>query len=148
MDVLVEVYVRAHRLVHDEIAEIRTSSAWVRKTAHNVIREWSRKGKRSTTLDWEVIDEREENREHKLALETDVATLDKAWRSLIPEEQRLLTLKITDNLSWREIAAVYATEGKIIPESALRKQKARALKHLRRLYHTLRPLTDFCHSGC
>jgi RNA polymerase sigma factor (sigma-70 family) len=142
MEVLSEVYIRAHRLIHDEFAEIRNPSHWVRKTAHNVIREWSRKGRRDDSLPQDVVDEQEENRNQRLVVEVDVTILDKAWQALTSEEQRLLTLKITKNHSWREVAAIYAMEGKPIAESALRQQKARALKHLRRLYHALRPLTD------
>jgi RNA polymerase sigma factor (sigma-70 family) len=142
MEVLSEVYIRAYRLIHEEFAEIRNPSAWIRKTAHNVIREWSRKGRRCDSLQQDVVDEQEDNQEQRLMLDADVTILDKAWLSLTEEERRLLTLKITDNLSWREITGIYATEGKPITESALRQQKARALKHLRRIYHALRPLMD------
>jgi RNA polymerase sigma factor (sigma-70 family) len=142
MEVLSEVYLRASCLIHEQGTTIDTPSAWVRKTAHNVIREWSRKRQRSTALDWEVIDEREENHSHRLALENDLAILDKAWQSLTAKEQRLLTLKIDQNLSWPEIGAIYAMDGNPITEAALRQNKARILKKLRRLYHTLSPLTD------
>jgi RNA polymerase sigma factor (sigma-70 family) len=142
MEVLSEVYIRAYYLIHEQGTTLDNLSAWVRKTAHNVIREWSRKGQRSTALDWEVVDEREENQDHQLVLENDVAILAKAHQSLTKEEQRLLTLKIDESLSWREISAHYATEGNPTTEAALRQQKARILKKLRRMYHTLRPLTD------
>jgi hypothetical protein len=42
---------------------------------------------------------------------------------------------IWEELSWREISNFYALEGKPISESALRKQKEQALKHLRKVYH-------------
>jgi DNA-directed RNA polymerase specialized sigma24 family protein len=143
MEVLSEVYIRGHRLIHDQCTTIDNPSAWVRKTAHNVIREWSRKGQHSIPLDYEVIDDREENLSYRLALEEEVAILYKVRQSLTKEEQRLLTLRIDKNLSWREIAGIYAEEGNPITESALRQQKTRILKHLRRIYHALRPLTDF-----
>lgn len=142
LEVLAEVYIRAHRLIHSECAEIRNPAAWVRKTAHNVIREWSRGARRYDSLDQEVIDCTDENLKQQLTLEADVKILNRAWQSLTDEEQRLLSFKIVQNFSWNKIATIYAAEGKYISEPTLRQQKARALKHLRRLYHTLRPLTD------
>jgi RNA polymerase sigma factor (sigma-70 family) len=141
-EVLSEVYIRAYGLIHEQGTTIDNPSAWVRKTSHNVIREWSRKGKRSTALDWEIVDECEENQDDRLAVEADLAILAKARQSLTAKEQRLLTLKIDENLSWQEIAALYTEKGDSITEAALRQKKARVLKKLRRLYHTLRPISD------
>jgi RNA polymerase sigma factor (sigma-70 family) len=142
LDVLSEVFIRAHHMIHTQGVEIRNPSAWAKKTALNVIREWSRNGKRFDSLDREVVDEFAEARQTRLSLESDVALLDRAWQSLTAEEQRLLTLKVFDKRSWQEIAAIYASEGKPIAEATLRQQKARALRHLRRIYHVLRPLTE------
>jgi DNA-directed RNA polymerase specialized sigma24 family protein len=141
-EVLHEVFIRAHRFIHAEGIEIQNPSAWVRKTALNMIREWNRNGHRVDSLDREVIDERAKVQQTRLSIESDVPLIERTWQSLTAEEQRLLTLKVFDKFSWQEIAAIYASEGKTIPESTLRQQKTQALIHLRRIYHGLRPLTD------
>jgi RNA polymerase sigma factor (sigma-70 family) len=146
-DVLGEAYIRAYRLIHDEQVDILNPPAWVKKTAFNIIREWSRRERRFEPLETEVADELVHPPVDPSALSTDIIILNRAWQELDPDERRLLQLKIVEELPWREISNLYALEGKPISESALRKQKERALKHLRKVYHSLRPLEDIKEQG-
>jgi RNA polymerase sigma factor (sigma-70 family) len=142
-DVLVEVLLRAHKLiVLGGGVVIRHPNAWVRRTAFNYIRELSRGQKKVDPLEFDIPDGKASSPIDQLILQADIAILQRALRELDPAEQRLLTLKMIDELSWAEIRMILAGEGKTVSEEALRKQKERALKHLRQIYHALRPLSE------
>jgi RNA polymerase sigma factor (sigma-70 family) len=142
-DVLTEVFLRAYNLiVLGGGVVIRYPAAWVRRTAFNHIRELSRDQKRFTPLEIDIPSEAASSPIDHLILQADIAILKRALQSLDPDEQRLLTLKIIDELSWAEIRILLAGEGQNFSEDALRKQKERALKHLRRIYHALKPLSE------
>lgn len=144
-DVLSEVYTRAYRLIHDEHIEIINLPAWAKRVAFNIIREWSRRERRFEALDAldrEVTDESVHLSVDSSAVAKEIRTLLQAWQELDPDEQKLLQLKIVEELPWQEISSRYALENKTISESALRKKKERALKHLRKIYHSLHPLEE------
>ncbi|HEY9659266.1 MAG TPA: hypothetical protein V6C65_12490, partial [Allocoleopsis sp.] len=78
----------------------------------------------------------------QLTLKEDLAMLTRALQELDSDEQKLLTLKMIDELSWAEIQRIYALEGKIVSEEALRQRKVRAFRRLRQVYHGLKPLSE------
>jgi RNA polymerase sigma factor (sigma-70 family) len=142
-DVLTEVFLRAYNLIvlgGDVI--IRYPGAWVRRTAFNYIRELSRDHQRISSLEFDLPDQESFHLIDQLILQADITLLKRALQELDPDEQRLLMLKMVDELSWAEIRILLAGEGKTVSEDALRKQKERALKHLRQVYHALRPLSE------
>jgi RNA polymerase sigma factor (sigma-70 family) len=142
-DVLTEVFLRAYKLiVLGGGVIIRYPGAWVRRTAFNYIRELSRDHQRTSSMEFDLPDQESSPLIDQLILQADIAVLKRALQELDPDEKRLLTLKMIDELSWAEIKIVLAGEGKIHSETALRKQKERALKHLRQVYHALRPLSE------
>jgi RNA polymerase sigma factor (sigma-70 family) len=142
-DILVEVFLRAYKLiVLGGGVVIRHPSAWIRRVAFNYIRELSRTYNRISPLEFDIPDEQGHSPIDGLILQADIAILERALQELDLDEQRLLTLKIVDELSWAEIRILLAGEGKVVSEDALRKQKERALKHLRQVYHALRPLSE------
>lgn len=53
--------------------------------------------------------------------------------SLAPDEQTLLILRVDRNLSWKDVAQVFATEGDPVEEAALRKRFDRIKAKLRKL---------------
>jgi RNA polymerase sigma factor (sigma-70 family) len=138
-DILAEVFLRAHKLiVLGGGVIIRHPGAWVRQTAFNYIRELSRNHQRTSSMEFDIPDEQGHSPIDGLILQADIAILERALQELDPDEQRLLTLKIVDELSWAEIRIILAGEGKTVSEAALRKHKERALKHLEQTYHTLK----------
>ena len=68
-----------------------------------------------------------------------------ALTHLTVEDKELLQLKIVDNLSWKEIYQYWNNTGREVEnESTLRKRKQRALKNLRKIYHSLDVETINC----
>jgi RNA polymerase sigma factor (sigma-70 family) len=143
-DILSEIYVRGYKLTQGGVI-IVNPHAWSKSTAFNIVRELSRKHRQKERRFEELTENTWDKSEHppiEADAKTDVAILHRALQELEPEEQRLLTLKIVDELSWVEIRNLLSLEGKTVSEATLRKQKERALKKLRRIYHSLRPLAD------
>jgi len=107
--------------------------AWLRTASYNILREKIRDRRRFVSLESEQVDQIEYQSE---GIEEDLSFIQVAFGMLDPKDQRLLTLKIVQGLSWQEIHDVYTTEGQhkcSIP--LLRKQKERALIRLRKQFH-------------
>ncbi len=141
-EVLAEALLRGFNLVVGGGVEIVHPRAWIRKTAYHYIQELRRQQQRFITLDHERSDPDKLPLLDQLSLKTDLAILNRACQELEPEEQRLLRLNIFEGLSCPEIRRLLAAEGKSVSEAALRKQKERAIKRLRQIYHSLRPLAE------
>lgn len=137
-DILNEVLLRAHKLIHAEGVTILQPVAWVKKTGFYVIREWSRKEQKSTGLTDEILDKKERSLVPSEVLTNDFIIINLALALLDPDEQRLLQLKLIECLSWRDIWEIFRDEGYSYTEAALRKKKQRALKNLRCHYHRLK----------
>jgi DNA-directed RNA polymerase specialized sigma24 family protein len=140
-EVLAEAVLRGFNLVVGDGVEILHPRAWIRKTAFYYIQERRRQQQRLVSLEYERPDSSRLPLE-QLALKTDLAILSRAFGQLDPDEQRLLRLNIFGGLSCPEIRRLLVTEGRTVSEAALRKQKERAIKHLRQIYHGLRPLAE------
>jgi RNA polymerase sigma factor (sigma-70 family) len=140
-DILVEVYMRAHRLIQGGVT-IANPYAWTKRVAYNVIRELSRKEKRHKHESLEDYHFHDHPMVTPLDVKTDSELLQQAMRTLEPAEQRILELKIIEEYSWEEIQDILAQEGENVSVAALRKRKQRALEKLHQIYHSLRPLTE------
>ena len=141
-EVLAEAVLRGFNLVVGGGVEIVHPCAWIRKTAYHYIQELRRRQQKYVPLDYDHPTPNQLPPLDQLALQTDLAILNRAFQALEPDEQRLLQLNIFAGMSCPEIKRLLETEDKAISESALRKQKERAIKHLRQIYHSLRPLAE------
>lgn len=145
--ILNETYLRAYALIVEKRKPIQVPLAWIRVTAYNVIMELSRDQRKLISIeenmlaDWSRGVSATSHFDANSSLTHDLDVLRKAFQNLESEEQRLLNLKIIEGLSWREIRNYLALEGKECTEAALRKQKERALRKLRSIYHSLKPLS-------
>lgn len=118
---------------------IQELPAWLRGAAYNIIREKSRDRKKLVPLESET-DRLEQIVFEPEDIEEDLRFIAVAFGMLEARDQRLLTLKLVDGLSWQEIHEILSAEGQhncSIP--ALRKQKERALIRLRKKFHALKP---------
>ncbi|MCC5611936.1 hypothetical protein LC612_35695 [Nostoc sp. CHAB 5834] len=137
--VLNEAYMRGIKLIAKG-EQIDKPLAWVRATAYNIIREQSRERNRFLQLEESMIEihvnaslanscEIEEELFKRVSL---------AFDKLELEEKEILSLKMINDLSWKEIKSYLSSKGKEVQnEATLRKRKERALKHLRSIYHSL-----------
>lgn len=134
-DILVEVYARGVKLTETGVA-IEIPTAWCRRTAYNVIREYRRE--LNDFKDWNI--EQEPYLEGADALSEkihaeDLQTIRLAFKRLEPEERRILHLRIVKKMSWREVGqCLVQTASPAHSENALRQKGFRALKKLRELY--------------
>lgn len=122
---------------------IQNPPAWLRGTSRHIIRELSRSHKKHDSWIGDIT-------EHEIAAEPSPA-LEEDFQedmSILPQvlldlpllDQKLLTLKVVEELSWREIRDVLRLEGHgDLPEQTLRKRKERALIKLRKKYHAAKP---------
>lgn len=137
-EILIEAYVRGVRQI-EKGEYIEKPIPWIRSTSYNIIREYSRECNRNyqieedkleSPVDCSLIDSQDIN-ENRVLL---------AFEKLDEEEKEILRLKIVEKLKWKEIIQVLEKRGIIFKnETALRKRKERALKHLRQIYHSLYP---------
>ncbi|MEA5507002.1 sigma-70 family RNA polymerase sigma factor [Halotia wernerae UHCC 0503] len=137
--VINEAYMRAIEFIAKG-EQIDKPLAWVRATAYNIIREQSRERCRFLQLDENMVGSHlncsldlcakvEEELFKRVSL---------AFEKLEPEEKEILSLKMINNLSWKEIKLYLISQGReTCNEATLRKRKERALKHLRKIYHSL-----------
>jgi DNA-directed RNA polymerase specialized sigma24 family protein len=121
---------------------IRNPPAWLRGTIRHIIRELSRSHKKHDSsigdiADYEIAAEPSPSLEEDL--HEDLSILQRMLLDLPFLDQRLLTLKVVEELSWREIRTVLRLEGHgDLPEQILRKRKERALIKLRKKYHAVK----------
>jgi DNA-directed RNA polymerase specialized sigma24 family protein len=133
-----EAYIRGCQLI-DRGETIRNSSAWLRQTAYNIIREWSRYERKTIPLEEHLL----ENLQGAVAaevIEDDLSTLRLALQMLSAKDQQLLNLKIGEGFSWKQIQEAWQLQGYgNLTEASLRKRKERALIKLRKKFHALKP---------
>ncbi|MEM9485548.1 MAG: RNA polymerase sigma factor [Cyanobacteria bacterium P01_F01_bin.116] len=135
-----EAYLRGVKAIENG-EDIRKPLPWVRSTAFNIIREWSRKQNRITT-DSSFLENYLSNTTIDTELLTDIDTevgymLRAALSTLPTQERELLTLRWIDGLSWREIATALSHDGKQVKEGTVRKRGGRALHRLRDKYKAM-----------
>lgn len=142
MEILIEAYLRGiHYLQKPSGKTISNPGAWVRVTAYNIIREYSRKRKvqRSrivhTQSDFSLLDSTEVADETVTAL--NIAAVFEAFKKLRHNDRKIIELRYLENRSWKDIREKLE-EPKILI-STLRKRGQRALKRLRQEYHKIRP---------
>ena len=142
IDVLTETYIRAINYVYTQQEDIKNLQGWIRVTAYNVIREFSRKRQK-----YQSLDEYTENQysfelakiPNSLAIENDIEQkknmLQIALQKLEDDERKIIEMKFFEDLSWSEIAKRLEFEqGKVVNIAALRKRGSRSLQKLRRIY--------------
>jgi DNA-directed RNA polymerase specialized sigma24 family protein len=136
--ILNEAYIRGCELIaRGEI--IRNPEAWLKQTAYNIIREWSRYERKSLPLEEHLLPDLQDSVLPEV-LEDDLGTLRLAFQMLETKDQQLLNLKICNGLSWKEIQEMLQLQGQgHLTEASLRKRKERALARLRKKFHALKP---------
>ena len=149
--VINEAYLRGDRLIRTKGIPIRNTSAWLRKTCFNIIRELKRGESKYSSLSFEIADKARQsdlkNSGFNFDLEREMMHVKLAFQMLEREDQEILNLKIVDGLSWKEIhreLELRNSQGSKVTVAALRKRKERALKKLREHYH----LTSSASSSC
>lgn len=139
--VLNEAYIRGIKCI-EKGEQIFHPSAWLRKTAYNIIRELHRDHQKCTKLD-ETIAESLSTFSVAEELTTNLIILRLAFQMLDPKDQRLLNLKIVEGLAWKNISEILRRYGeRDCSEAGLRKRKERALIRLRKKFHMLKPALD------
>lgn len=118
---------------------IENPVAWIRVTAFNIIREYSRSSKRFSHFEeswFECVDIGNAAISDELLQRCE--WIEVACTMLSSEERELLVLKICENLSWKNIVERYHEQGFTdVNEATLRKRKERIQKRLRKIYHSL-----------
>jgi RNA polymerase sigma factor (sigma-70 family) len=142
IDVLTETYIRAINYVENQQEDIKNLQAWIRVTAYNVVREFSREQQRYQSLD--KYRETQHSLElakipNSLAIENDIEPkiiiLQSALQNLEDDERKIIEMRFLEGLSWSEIAKrLESEEGKVINIAALRKRGSRSLQRLRQIY--------------
>ena len=127
-------------------------STWLYRLASNVCLDHLRSRKRSQTVPLVVACEDSEVLavdlpdpaplpEEQVVLSEERKILQAALESLAPEERRLLTLRVVNDLSYAEIAALLE-----IKEGTVKSRLSRARERLRKKFLKLRNETDFTSS--
>lgn len=135
-----EAYLRAIKLI-EKGETIRSPLAWSRRTAYNHIRELSRAQSKLKPFD-ENQSEVEQVSITDAEIEEDFTVIQKAFQMLSAEHQEILNLYVIKGLSWQEVRNHLAQRGENRTETTLRKVKERALKKLRKNYHSLKREPD------
>ncbi|MEM6866909.1 MAG: hypothetical protein AAF528_00795 [Cyanobacteria bacterium P01_C01_bin.121] len=139
-EIISEAYTRGVKSIDESGKTIHNPLGWLRKTSLHVIREFKREQQRADNpkidrLPWSpgdiVFSE--------LMLEEDCLTIQAAIQQLSADEQAILSQRIIENLSWKEIGRnLLDSEGKPLKEGTARQRGARSLNKLRQLYEDLR----------
>jgi DNA-directed RNA polymerase specialized sigma24 family protein len=137
-DVLNEVYLRGVKQIESG-TEIKLPSAWIKRTAFNVIRELSRTQKRYESAELDQLPALEQPSALTLDFpdESDVRQLLASFKTLSKSDQEILQLRLINNLSWQEVSQrLEARTGTLQDIQSLRKRGERALRRLRKEYLT------------
>jgi hypothetical protein len=119
--------------------EISQPLFWIRKTSYDIIRELSRsERKRRTRLTQppEVSETLERTSRTNLERRDSVEQLQQALKQLKVADQKLITMRMVERLSWEEIGKRLASDGEqVLSEAVLRARKGRAWRRLLQIYH-------------
>lgn len=133
-DIINECILRWYKAV-EAGKPIPVLDGWMRLTAHNVVRELSRKNQKvhlyEPTVLAELIPEdlketEQDNEQHSI--------VNQALQTLREDKRELLQLRFVHTLSWEAIAEVYITRGEKVSVSTLRKRGQRNVEELRKAF--------------
>jgi RNA polymerase sigma factor (sigma-70 family) len=134
-DLLLEVFLKAHKeAILEELPEDR-QLAWLRRVARNIVIDHYRHTALLALLPLEQAAEMEDDQltpEQRVEQQEKYTRLYQALRQLSPAQQELIQLRYWNGLRFAEIAGMLAR-----PEGTLRKLLARTLRQLRTLYDQL-----------
>ncbi|HEY9906548.1 MAG TPA: hypothetical protein V6D18_02925 [Thermosynechococcaceae cyanobacterium] len=112
--------------------------AWIRKTALNIVREWSRQARRQTSIADKLKKDKSTNQESLVGvevIEANFRAVQVALQELSEVDLAILQFSI-EGYSWKRIRERLILMGEPEQtEAALRKRKQRILERLRKLYH-------------
>ena len=141
-DILLDAYLRVRKKIESE-ESIQNMPAYLSRVAFNIIREQSKRKKRSEDLRLRLINNSHgyPNRTSGVD-ETDsdkISILLKSLGELKSEDLELIQLRIVEGLSWKEISEYLSSNkdkehSKKLSQNVLRKRGERALKRLREDY--------------
>jgi RNA polymerase sigma factor (sigma-70 family) len=141
-DVVNEAYCRAYNACKRQ-EFISSPRAWIRATAHNIVREYKRRESRQCSIDQQQIEAI-----GSLPVESfdeDFHAIHEAFKhcfnNMLNTEQRLMfNLRVFKNLSWEQVREELVLKGyKERKVSTLRKSYERLLRRLRKEIHKLLP---------
>jgi RNA polymerase sigma-70 factor, ECF subfamily len=123
------------------IAGFRRESSfrtWAYRVAWNAARDlqteaWRRRGRRLETAEISKVVQEVRTSSAAWLKEDARDKLDRLRRSLSPEDQTLLILRVNRELSWKEVAQVLSTQETPVDEPALRKRFERIKARLRKM---------------
>ncbi len=148
-DILLEAYLRIRQKIESG-ESIQNMPAYLNRFAFNIIREKSKKQKKSEDLHIRLINNGHGHPDTTSGTDnTDsykMNILIKALEKLKPEDFELIQLRIVKGLSWNEISeylnsSKHNENNKYISASGLRKRGERALKRLREAYFSVEKYT-------
>ncbi len=135
-DVLNEAFLRLKK--KQEIEDISNIHGWLKGTAWNIIREYSRKRQRETLMPNEMYEEISDLNSNSYAESLEeyehLREVREAFLQLPTEKQELLSLRFVRGLSWNEIADYYRERGEKTSAVTLRKRHERAINALRKQF--------------
>ena len=143
-----EAFIRSIKYIKGG-GKVKNVEAWLKKVGLNVVRELSREQQKVSPLILEdeipAPDGEVDPEEIESELRKKLQTAHIAFQMLDEFEQEVINLKVTDKLSWKEIANVLKSRNLgDFSTAALRKRKERILKKLRQNYHNLEASGESC----
>lgn len=144
-EIVVEAYLRTHKRI-EAGSRIENIPGWLNQVSLNIIREYSRKGKKSQALQIQLIDN---THHYTVSKDTSSEFLDSqkidalltALAQLKPEDEEILILRNIKGLSWQEISEYLEAKdlevGKKHPVQNLRKRGERALARLKQKFFSV-----------
>ncbi len=141
-EILIDAYLRIREKIKSG-ESIKNISAYLNRVSYNIVREHSKKQKRSEKLHGRLLDNGYGHPD--IILGGDSSNYDKitilleSLKKLKNEDLEILQLHIVEGLSWEEIRGYFSScKGKKLSNSALRKQGERALRRLREAYTSVK----------
>jgi len=146
-EILNETYVRAIKSIESG-KKIENCLAWIRGTAFNIIREFSREAQRSHLVEpnsrWlEVTLESVQCNVTESEIEEDFKAILMALKAMNPADCKILCLKYVEGMSWKKISKLLIEQGEEWQtEETLRQRASRAKKKLRQIFHSIKQPTS------
>ena len=137
-DILTQAYIRVRQKI--ESGElIQNMPAYLNRVAFNIVREESRKQKKSEDLPIRLNNNGHGNLDTTPGLDDtnsyQITTLIQALKELKSEDLEIIQLRIVKGLSWKEVSInLSSNQCSKISESTLRQKGKRALQRLRNAY--------------